>query len=157
MLATKGEPPDAGGECEMRTYRSATVAAVSMIALMAGTPAAAESANQIEELVVTAQKREQNLQDVPIAVSAFSEAALDRVQIEDATDIQLSIPNTVLTGNDRFTLRGVGNNALGIGKDLVRLFSQKLTPSLSFEQRKSESSLKFRESLRQRRGRHAER
>ncbi len=112
MLATKGEPPDAGGECEMRTYRSATVAAVSMIALMAGTPAAAESANQIEELVVTAQKREQNLQDVPIAVSAFSGAALDRVQIEDATDIQLSIPNAVLTGNDRFTLRGVGNNAL---------------------------------------------
>jgi outer membrane receptor protein involved in Fe transport len=112
MLADKGEPPDAGGECEMRSYRSAAVAAVSTIALMAGAPAAADSTNQIEELVVTAQKREQNLQDVPIAVSAFSEAALDRVQIEDATDIQLSIPNAVLTGNDRFTLRGVGNNAL---------------------------------------------
>jgi len=96
----------------MRSYRSAAVAAASTIALMAGTSAAAESANQIEELVVTAQKREQNLQEVPIAVSAFSAAALDRVQIEDATDIQLSIPNAVLTGNDRFTLRGVGNNAL---------------------------------------------
>ena len=96
----------------MRSYRSVAVAAVSTIALMAGAPAVAESANQIEELVVTAQKREQNLQDVPIAVSAFSAVALDRVQIEDATDIQLSIPNAVLTGNDRFTLRGVGNNAL---------------------------------------------
>ncbi|MCA6331903.1 MAG: TonB-dependent receptor plug domain-containing protein, partial [Phenylobacterium sp.] len=112
MLADKGESPDAGGVCEMRSYRSAAVAAASTIALMAGTSAAAESANQIEELVVTAQKREQNLQEVPIAVSAFSAAALDRVQIEDATDIQLSIPNAVLTGNDRFTLRGVGNNAL---------------------------------------------
>ncbi len=112
MLADKGESPDAGGECEMRSYRSVAVAAVSTIALMAGAPAAADSTNQIEELVVTAQKREQNLQEVPIAVSAFSAAALDRVQIEDATDIQLSIPNAVLTGNDRFTLRGVGNNAL---------------------------------------------
>jgi hypothetical protein len=66
--------------------------------------------------------------------------------------------STVLSGtNPTAQITSVGNNPLGIGKDLVRLFSQKLTPSLSFEQRKSESSLKFRESLRQRRGRHAER
>ncbi len=97
----------------MITYRFAAMAAASTIALLTASPAAAQAANELEELVVTAQKREQNLQDVPIAVSAFSEAALDRVQIEDATDIQLSIPNAVLTGNDRFTLRGVGNNALG--------------------------------------------
>jgi outer membrane receptor protein involved in Fe transport len=99
----------------MRSFRFAAMAAVSTIALtsVAGQAAAQTASNTIEEVVVTAQKREQNLQDVPIAVSAFSEAALDRVQIEDATDIQLSIPNAVLTGNDRFTLRGVGNNALG--------------------------------------------
>ena len=80
---------------------------------MAAPGAAAESGVVVEELVVTAQKREQALQDVPLAVSAFSEKALDRAQIEDASDIQLSIPNAVLTGNDRFTLRGVGTNALG--------------------------------------------
>lgn len=96
----------------MKTYRTAAVVTVSAIALLAAGAANADAPNEIEELVVTAQKREQNLQQVPIAVSAFSEAALDRVQIEDATDIQLSIPNAVLTGNDRFTLRGVGNNAL---------------------------------------------
>ena len=95
----------------MRTYRLTAMAAVSVIA-MAASSAFAQEAAELEELVVTAQKRTQNLQEVPIAVSAFSEAALDRVQIEDATDIQLSIPNAVLTGNDRFTLRGVGNNAL---------------------------------------------
>ena len=95
----------------MRTYRLTAMAAVSVIALAASSAFAQEAA-ELEELVVTAQKRAQNLQEVPIAVSAFSEAALDRVQIEDATDIQLSIPNAVLTGNDRFTLRGVGNNAL---------------------------------------------
>jgi outer membrane receptor protein involved in Fe transport len=95
----------------MSTTRFAALAAVSTIALTAS-QAFAQGAAELEELVVTAQKREQTLQSVPIAVSAFSEAALDRVQIEDATDIQLSIPNAVLTGNDRFTLRGVGNNAL---------------------------------------------
>lgn len=75
-------------------------------------PAAADS-GKIEKVTVTAQKREQKLQDVPIAVSAFTGAALDRAQIEDATDLQFSIPNAVLTGNDRFTLRGIGTNALG--------------------------------------------
>ena len=96
----------------MRAYRLTVMAAVSVIALATASSAFAQEAAELEELVVTAQKRAQNLQEVPIAVSAFSEAALDRVQIEDATDIQLSIPNAVLTGNDRFTLRGVGNNAL---------------------------------------------
>lgn len=67
----------------------------------------------LETIVVVAQKREQAAQDVPIALSVFSAAALDRAQIEDATDLQYSIPNAVLTGNDRYTLRGVGTNALG--------------------------------------------
>jgi outer membrane receptor protein involved in Fe transport len=95
-------------------------ASMAIIASMAfATPtsvqaqAATPAASGIEVIVVTAQKREQALQEVPIAVSAFSAAALDRVQIEDATDIQFSIPNAVLTGNDRFTFRGVGTNALG--------------------------------------------
>jgi iron complex outermembrane receptor protein len=83
------------------------------------TPALAQSAapNQetpaIETVIVVAQKREQAAQDVPIALSVFSAATLQRAQIEDATDIQFSIPNAVLTGNDRFTLRGIGTNALG--------------------------------------------
>ncbi len=74
---------------------------------------AADDATNLEAIVVTAQKKEQQLQDVPIAVSAFSAAALDRAQIEDASDLQLSIPNTVLVGNDKFTMRGIGTNALG--------------------------------------------
>ncbi|WP_395780492.1 TonB-dependent receptor, partial [Aquidulcibacter sp.] len=81
-------------------------------------PALAQGAPQtddpaIETIIVVAQKREQAAQDVPIALSVFSASALERAQIEDATDIQFSIPNAVLTGNDRFTLRGIGTNALG--------------------------------------------
>lgn len=98
-----------------------------MALLLAGVsgPALAQAAQQpasgseavtepvIETVIVVAQKREQAAQDVPIALSVFSEAALDRVLIEDAADLQFSIPNAVLTGNDRYTLRGVGTNALG--------------------------------------------
>jgi outer membrane receptor protein involved in Fe transport len=67
--------------------------------------------------VVTAQKREESLQDVPIAVSAFTAETLDRVQIENAQDIQFSVPNAMLVGNERFTLRGIGNNAISSTAD----------------------------------------
>ena len=50
----------------------------------------------LETVVVVAQKREQAAQDVPIALSVFSAAALDRAQIEDATDLQYSIPNAAM-------------------------------------------------------------
>ncbi len=92
------------------------LSAASVLALAAAVPAFAQDGGEstgVEEIIITAQKREQALQDVPLAVSAFSEESLDRAQIEDATDLQFSIPNAVLTGNDRFTLRGVGTNALG--------------------------------------------
>ncbi len=96
---------------------SASVAALCAAVIAGPTAASAAEATPaatgVEAIIVTAQKREQALQDVPLAVSAFSEATLDRAQIEDATDIQFSIPNAVLTGNDRFTLRGIGTNALG--------------------------------------------
>jgi outer membrane receptor protein involved in Fe transport len=97
--------------------------AVSVIALAIATPAfaqappapapAAATDGPIETVIVVAQKREQAAQDVPLALSVFSEATLDRAQIEDAADLQFSIPNAVLTGNDRYTLRGIGTNALG--------------------------------------------
>jgi iron complex outermembrane receptor protein len=94
---------------------TASIAALSWAALVAPAVAAEGDAPTatVEEIVVTAQKREQVLQDVPLAVSAFSDKALDRAQIEDAADLQFSVPNAVLTGGDRFTLRGIGTNALG--------------------------------------------
>jgi iron complex outermembrane recepter protein len=101
-----------------RLIKPSLIAILTMSALGAGAPAFAQSATNanepaIETVIVVAQKREQAAQDVPIALSVFSAATLERAQIEDATDIQYSIPNAVLTGNDRFTLRGIGTNALG--------------------------------------------
>ena len=94
------------------------VSALAVAAVLGGGPAIAQEAQAgLDEIIVVAQKREQALQDVPLAVSAFSAATLERAQIEDALDLQLSIPNAVLTGNDRFTLRGIGNNAISSTAD----------------------------------------
>ncbi|MEO0997370.1 MAG: TonB-dependent receptor plug domain-containing protein, partial [Pseudomonadota bacterium] len=79
--------------------------------LLAPWALAQQSTLAIEEIVVTAQKREQALQDVPIAVTAFTGNDLaDRV-IEDTIDLQFSVPNLHYDAN-RLTLRGVGNNAI---------------------------------------------
>ena len=49
---------------------------VLMLTSVAGAPALAQSTNTIEELVVTAEKRDQSLQDVPVAISAFNSLTL---------------------------------------------------------------------------------
>ena len=47
----------------------------------------------VDEIVVTAQRREQALQDVPLAVSAFDASAIDQLQIDVIKDIGQNVPN----------------------------------------------------------------
>ena len=73
----------------------------------AGTTAAAN--NTIEELVVTAEKRAQSLQDVPVAISAFTSANRDLVGINTIQDMTNFTPGLNYTSaNDRASIRGVG-------------------------------------------------
>ena len=68
---------------------------------------------ELEEIVVTAQKRTENLQDVPIAISAFGQAQLEDSGNLNLTDVSLVAPNVILqrtglllnTGN--FSIRGI--------------------------------------------------
>jgi len=53
----------------------------------------AEQQSVIEEISVTAQKREQSVQDVSVAVSAFSGDAIDRMGFEEGLDITQQVPN----------------------------------------------------------------
>jgi len=73
--------------------------------------------NGIQEIIVTAQRQSQRLQDVPIAVSAFSAQALDRQQIKTTSDLQLSLPNVTFTKTNftssSFTIRGIGDLCTG--------------------------------------------
>ncbi|MDB6092418.1 MAG: hypothetical protein JWN85_5202 [Gammaproteobacteria bacterium] len=69
----------------------------------------------LEEIVVTAQKREQRLQDVPQSVSALTGDALDRMGARDFHDILLSIPGVsysgVEPGQSHYSIRGVATAA----------------------------------------------
>ncbi len=87
---------------------------VAVSAMIAG-GALAQSIN--DEIIVTSQRTEQSVQDVPIAVSAFGGEELDARQIESFTDIQFNIPNfsfsrTNFTGS-AISLRGIGALAVG--------------------------------------------
>lgn len=75
---------------------------------------------QLEEIVVTAQRREESLQNVPIAISAFTASDLERSNITQARDYLMMSPNISFsddgqTGNRsiRISIRGVSNVSLG--------------------------------------------
>ncbi len=69
----------------------------------------------IEEIVVTAQKREQNLIDVPMSISALGAAELEQRNITNALDLSFAVPNLSVweqgPGRQQITIRGIGNNA----------------------------------------------
>ena len=69
----------------------------------------------LEEIVVTAQKREQNIQDVGIAITAFTGDQMEALGIEDSFDIARYSPGVHISGNlagqnTQFTIRGVTQN-----------------------------------------------
>jgi iron complex outermembrane receptor protein len=72
-------------------------------------------------IIVTAQRQNQSLQEVPIAVSAFDAAALEAQQIENASDLQLTLPNVSFTKSNftssSFTIRGIGDLCVGVTCD----------------------------------------
>ncbi|NHN36397.1 TonB-dependent receptor [Pseudomaricurvus alcaniphilus] len=65
--------------------------AVTALAAALAVPVAHSAA--LEEIIVTAQKREQNLQNTPIAISAFDAAALEQQGISDIEDVSQYVPN----------------------------------------------------------------
>ncbi len=71
--------------------------------------AAAASSNTIEELVVTAEKRSQSLQDVPVAISAYTSEKRDLLGINSVQDMTNFTPGLAYSSQlDRISLRGVG-------------------------------------------------
>ncbi|ARN73103.1 TonB-dependent receptor [Oceanicoccus sagamiensis] len=104
----------------------ATKYAKSLLALaVVGAPVSL-SANEkesalLEEIVVTAQKRSESLQDVPIALSAFTGDFIKEAKLTDVKQLVAFTPG--LSGNstdsflDTISVRGVSTNSFGIGGD----------------------------------------
>ncbi len=97
----------------MRFNLKLALAASAAWSVFAGVAAAAPEAT-VEELVVTARRTEENLQSTPVAITAFSEKALERQGALAITDLQGAVPNMNLVqgrGSSNATniyIRGVG-------------------------------------------------
>ena len=103
----------------MTVYRKLIAASgTSLLALLAidGAMAQAPKPNQggLEEVVVTAQRRSENIQQVPLAVSSFTPAALESQQITSTLDIARVVPNFFAANNvgqasaNVYFIRGLG-------------------------------------------------
>lgn len=78
--------------------------------------AADEAAVDEDVIVVTATKREQTLEEVPVAVSVTSSAEIERAQVRDLNDLQTLVPSLRVSqlqssANTNFIIRGFGNGA----------------------------------------------
>ena len=86
-----------------------------------GTPAtaavgdtASPSANGPDEIIITANKRVENVQDVPKSVQVVSDIALQRQNVVNISDLQKLVP-TVAGSGQTLAIRGVGTGASSIG------------------------------------------
>jgi len=93
-------------------FKLSLLASSTMLAAFVGASAQAQTAgtaNTIAELVVTAEKREQSLQDVAVAISAFTSEQRDIVGIQSIQDMTNFTPGLQYsTSTDRVSLRGLG-------------------------------------------------
>ncbi|MBI1186218.1 MAG: TonB-dependent receptor [Alphaproteobacteria bacterium] len=96
-------------------HRLLVATALSAFGIGFAAPVLAQDATS-DEIVVTAQRRAENIQDVPASVTALSAAQLEERQVADVLDLQYQTPNiSIATGTGtansaRIFLRGVGED-----------------------------------------------
>ncbi|UXI68293.1 TonB-dependent receptor [Tahibacter amnicola] len=81
---------------------------------------AGEAATELDRVVVTAQSREQELQDVPIAIQVVTDTLIDATASYDLQDIDTFVPGLSVTGQKTqpyFAIRGISTGDFGIGTD----------------------------------------
>ncbi len=81
---------------------------------------AEEGARRLTTVTITATKREQTLQDVPVAVSVVDDATIEKAEIQDLNDLQSVVPSLRVgqlqsSANTNFIIRGFGNGANNVG------------------------------------------
>src|SRR3984957_1352839 len=122
--------------CPTVTLRRILTASASML-IMGALPAWADgqttsssstssanssSTTELEEIRVTATRRETTVQTTPIAITALSHADLQDSNITDLTKLPMQVPSLFVGGNDNFgsnsvSIRGIGSLALGLGAE----------------------------------------
>ena len=99
----------------LSTISIASLSAGSAAFAQDNAPQASDDADE-NVIIVTATKREQTLEEVPVAVSVTSAAAIERAQVRDLKDLQTLVPSLRVSqlqssANTNFIIRGFGNGA----------------------------------------------
>ena len=100
----------------MTKANTAVAAAMAMAILVPATagaqqPGDADRRSLIEEVIVTAEKREESEMTVPLAITAFDALKIEKLKIENVNDLALMTPGLEVSThahNNSFTMRGVG-------------------------------------------------
>jgi iron complex outermembrane receptor protein len=106
-------------EITMQSFQQKALAAtVSLVPVLLP---AVSVAQQLEEVVVTAERRSQSIQDVPLSVAAIGGDDITVGKIADLNDIAFAVPgvsfNQFNTGEPRFYIRGIGNSSDSAASD----------------------------------------
>ncbi|MFT4519459.1 MAG: iron complex outermembrane receptor protein [Halioglobus sp.] len=107
----------------LRKPRFLTAGSFTTFCALALSPPASLAAPVLEEVIVTAEKREESLQDVPISIAAFSQDSLEKLGINDIKGLASKVPNLLInefTGSSttvRMFIRGVGQNDVQVTQD----------------------------------------
>ena len=95
--------------------KSGVFLAVAAAATMLPAGALSAQHSSLEEIVVTARKKEENLQDIPASITALSEQMIEKSFFQDIRDVQNVTPNLIFdevsagsANNAAITLRGIG-------------------------------------------------
>ncbi|OWR01135.1 TonB-dependent receptor domain-containing protein [Sphingopyxis witflariensis] len=95
-------------------------------------PTSAADLPNDSEIVVTAQKKEEKINDVPIAMTALSSAALDDRKIEGGSELLRAVPNVNFSKSNfsmyNFSIRGIGTKAVSASSDPAVAVSFNNTP-----------------------------
>lgn len=95
---------------------ASSVAAISSIGTAAAQEQAEDAQATLETVVITAQRREQSMQDVPVPVTAFSSKIIDDLQLNDTLTLSKFVPSMIsghnagLASANSYWLRGLGNS-----------------------------------------------
>lgn len=99
--------------------RNTTAVLLVLVALQPGIGAAQTDNQRIDEIVVTAERRSETLQDVPMSVSAVTGDALERSSIYDTEALATTVPGLVLQRDvvGKAVIRGIGTENFTVGGD----------------------------------------
>ena len=105
----------------MAAHRNAEGVFVVRASGNAATPTDNDGGYSAQEIVVTAQKRVESAQDVPIAITAMSQKNLEEQKIETGADIMRAVPNLTFSKSNftsyNISIRGIGTKAVSATSD----------------------------------------